>query len=270
MQKWLSLLLLLNLIAIPAAAQTATPVAMRDPNALALASRALQALAGGTVIRDITLLANVTYTAGSDEEMGSATLVALGNQQSRVTLNLNSGQRQEIRTGVRGAWVDTNGTPHRVRFSNNCTDANWFFPALTLAAVASDPSLALSFVGQEVYGGQSVLHLVLSHVIAGSNPRASAGIQRWSTMHLYLDAGTLQPAALAFTAHPDQNGSVDIPIEVRFAAYRSFDGVRVPTRIQRSIQNSLVLDLTVTNAAVNSGVQANVFAIPAIAAGGAQ
>lgn len=70
-----------------------TPVLVRDPNAVALASRALQGLMGGTVLHDITLEANATYVAGSDQEVGPATLVAMGNQQSRVTLNLSSGQR---------------------------------------------------------------------------------------------------------------------------------------------------------------------------------
>lgn len=117
---------------------TPAPVPARDPSAVSLAGRALQGLVGETPLTDITIVASATYTAGSDLEMGPATLVALGNQRSRVTLNLTSGQRQEIRRGSAGAWVGADGTPHAVGSSNCHVDAAWFYPALSLAALASD------------------------------------------------------------------------------------------------------------------------------------
>ena len=50
--------------------QTA-PVPVSSPQALNLASQALRALAGGTALADITIQANATYIAGSDEETGA-------------------------------------------------------------------------------------------------------------------------------------------------------------------------------------------------------
>lgn len=248
--------------------QTA-PLAVRDPSAVALANRALQALVGGTALTDITLQASATYIAGSDQETGPATLVALGNQQSRVTLNLTSGQRQEIRSGIAGVWVGADGAPHAMLSHNNFVDASWFYPAFTLAALASDPTLAISLVGQEVHNGEPVYHLLLDRVVTRNSPHTVALIQRISTVHLYLDASTLLPAALDFNIHPDRNTAIDIPVEIRCSTYHSFKGVQVPTHIQRYIQNSLTLDLTVANAAVNSGVPASTFTLPAVPAGGA-
>jgi hypothetical protein len=252
---------------------------VRDPNGVALASRALRALAGGTALTDITLQATATYIAGSDQETGTAALVALSNQQnptvggtgqSLVTLNLTGGQRQEIRSGFAGAWVGTDGTPHAL-LSHDCfVDAAWFYPGFTLAAFASDPTLAITLAGQEVHAGEPVFHLIVSRVVARKNPGTVAFIQRLSTMHLYLDASTLLPAALDFNLHHDKNTNMDIPVEIRFGGYQAFNGVQVPTRIQRYIQNSLVLDLTVTKAAVNSGVPVSLFTLPNIPTGGAQ
>jgi len=249
--------------------QTA-PVPVRDPNAVALASRALQALVGGTMLQDITLQANATYIAGSDQEVGPATLVAMGNQQSRVTLNLTSGQRQEIRRGIAGVWVGADGAAHTTLSHNSFVDAAWFYPAFTLAALASDPTLAITLVGQEVHAGEPVYHLVLYRVVSRKDPKVVALIERISAMHLYLDATTLRPAALDFNIHPDQNTSVDIPIEIGYGAYQSFNGVLVPMRIQKYIQNTLTLDLTVAKVAVNSGVPAVAFVLPAVPAGGVQ
>lgn len=248
----------------------AVPTPVRDPNALALASKALQALAGSTALTDITLQATATYTAGSDEEMGPATLVALGNQQSLMTLNLTDGERQEIRNGIAGVWVGPDGVAHAMASHNCFIDASWFYPAFTLVALASDPTLSIVLVGPEVHNGQSVYHLALQHVMSNQVGNAIVIVASISTMQLYLDAATLLPAYLDFNLHPDYDTDFNIPFEIRYAAYQAFNGVQVPTRIQRYIENSIELDFVVGNAAVNSGVQPSLFAFPPISTGGAQ
>ena len=227
-------------------------------------------MAGGTALTDITLQASATYIAGSDLEMGPATLVALGNQQSKVTLNLTNGQRQEIRAGTAGVWVGPDGTAHYMASHDCFIDASWFYPAFTLVAMASDPTLSISLVGQEVHAGESVYHLLLSHVMSSQIPNDIALIQGLSTMNLYLDATTLLPADLDFNFHPDTDTNVNIPMEIRYAGYQASNGVQVPALIQKYIQNSLVLNLTVASVAVNSGVQTSYFAFPYLPAGGGQ
>jgi hypothetical protein len=270
MQKWLSFFLLLNFIAVPAKAQTTAPVAVRDPNAVALASRALQSLAGGTALTDITMDGTAIHTAGSDREMGQASLIALGNRQSRVTLNLTSGQRQEIRSGPAGAWVGSDGTAHAAGSSNCHVDAAWFYPALILAAVGRDPSLQIGLIGQDLLAGESVYHLVIYHQFAVPNPKLSPILQTISSMHLYLDTSTLRPVVLNFNWHPATDVTTNIPVEIRYGAYQSFNGVWVPTQIQRYIQYSLDLNLTITSATANSGVPLSAFALPTTSTGGLQ
>lgn len=116
---------------------------------MALANRALQALVGGTALADITLQGSVTYTAGSDTETGAATLVARGSTNSLLTLNLSGGERREIRHGVAGVWTGVDRTPHAMARQNCYLDAAWFYPALSLAGLASDHTLIITLVGQE-------------------------------------------------------------------------------------------------------------------------
>ncbi|MBZ5671398.1 MAG: hypothetical protein LAO04_16915 [Acidobacteriia bacterium] len=252
----------------PAAAQPT--VAVSDPNAVALASRALQSLAGGTALNDITLQGSATYIAGSDEETGTATLVARGNAQSVVTLNLTGGQRQEVRNGVAGVWVGSDGTPHAMATHNCWTDANWFFPGLSLQALANDPQVSISYVGLETLDGTALHHLRLSRTVLGQTPQMTTDIQRLSAFDLYLDPRTLLPLVAEFNAHPDDDFNLTIPVEIQFADYRPVNGVRVPFRIRKLLQGTLTLDLTVANAAVNSGVPPTLFSISAVPTGGAQ
>lgn len=260
---------LLFLLAGVVLAQTAA-IPVSDPNAVSLASQSLRSLAGGTALTDITIQANANYVAGSDEETGTATLVARGNAQSRITLSLSGGQRQEIRNGIEGARVGANGAVTAMATHNCFINADWFFPALSLSALASDPTQIAVYAGQQVYEGRQVYHLTLFRYLGPQSAGASNLIQRVSTLDLYLDAVSLRPVALDFNVHPDNDANTSIPAEILFGGYQQMQGVWVPTRIQKYLQGSLLLDLTVTSVGVNSGVPASAFTLPIIAAGGAQ
>ncbi len=256
------LLLLLSLTATPAPAQTAAPAS--DPNAVALANQALQALAGGTALTDITLQGNVAFNAGSGPEAGTATMIARANTQSAVTVILPEGPRKELRNGSAGVWVGLDQTPHAMAASNCYLDASWFFPAFSLAALSGDPTLIVTLAGQETRNGQQVYHLTLLHSPAGQSPDVTSFVQQASKMDLYLDATTLRPAALDFNVHPENNPNFNIATEIRFSGYQSTAGVWAPGRVQKYVLNLLVLDFAATNLTVNSGIGDSAFALPAV------
>ena len=261
--------ILLLLLAGRAPGQTA-PVPVSSPQAIALANKSLESLAGGTALTDITIQANVGYVAGSDEETGTATLVARGDADSIVTLNLSGGQRQEIRNSVQGAWVGPDGTPHATGIHNCWIDADWFFPALTLHAMQTDPTLIVVYLGPANWNAVAALHLQFSHIIPGQPAAMTAAIQALSTLDFYLDPTSLLPLALDFNTHPDGNASVSLPVEIRFGNYQKASGVLVPFHIQKFLQGVLTMDLTVASAMVNSGVSAAMFTLPVLPTGGAQ
>lgn len=115
-----------------------------DAQAVALATQAIAALTGSTVVGDVTLTGNATWIAGSDVETGPVTLLAKGTGESRVDLTLSGGTRTEIRNDIagpfpQGAFID-NGGGQQPRAMHNCwTSASWFFPALSLLSAVSDP-----------------------------------------------------------------------------------------------------------------------------------
>lgn len=224
-----------------------------DPQALSYAANSIAALTGGTAINDVTLTGNVTWS-GSDT--GTATLTALGTGESRMDLALGSGTRAEIRdaqTGTQvGKWVNPDSTSGPYAAHNCWTDAVWFFPAL--GSLAAGPNVVLSYVGQETRNGASVQH-IQSYVYQANWPvGVTPSPQQLSTTDFYLDASTLLPVAVLFNAHPDDNASSNISTEVDFSTYQSFSGIQVPTRIQKYMQGSIMVDLTISNALFNTGL----------------
>jgi hypothetical protein len=144
---------------------------------------------------------------------------------------------------------------------HNCwTDASWFFPVLSSLA-ASDPSVVLSYVGLESRAGLSVHHLRSYRYVPAKSAKTTALTLQLSTTDYYLDASTLLPVAAVFNIHPDDDASVNIPVEILYSQYQLMNGLQVPLHIQRYLQGELAVDLLVSSAMVNSGLPDSEFNI---------
>jgi hypothetical protein len=230
-----------------------------DPAAVSLAQKSVAALTGGASISDVTLNASVTSVLGSDYETGTATLKAEGIAESRVDLSLSGGTRSDVRTSTSGtpagAWQKNGGAVTAYANHNCWTDAPWFFPALSSLSQTANPSFIFKYIGQEQHGGVNTQHI---QVYQASKV---ALLQHLSTIDFYLDPASALPLAIAFQVHPDLDASKDIPAEVRFANYQAVNGVPVPFHIQRMLNGGVVLDITVTSAAFNSGLPDSIFSL---------
>jgi hypothetical protein len=101
--------------------------------------------------------------------------------------------------------------------------------------------------------GVSVEHFTMIDGVSPDGSLPSSKLAHLMQIDIYLDSQTLRPAILSFNLHPDSNALVDIPIEVRYGAYTQIAGVWLPSHIQRYINSTLDLDLTVQSAQFNTG-----------------
>jgi len=251
-------------------AQTAgQTTAAKDPRAVTLLSSAISALVGGTNITDATLTGTVTRTAGSDVETGAVTLQALGGLAGRMNMTLTNGPWTEVINQLQGAlggeWSGPDGVQHAMAQHNALVPAAWFFPALALAEALSDPSVQVAYVDQETMGGVAVAHIQFWRVLPSglSSADASGLFAHLTTADVYLAAANSLPVALGFNIHPDDNEKLDIPIEIQYGDYQKINGILSPARVQKFINNSPFLDLSITGVAVNSNLSPSDFAVAA-------
>jgi hypothetical protein len=212
-------------------------------------------LTAGNAISDVTLTGSVTWSGGVAPETGTTTLLASGTGESRMNLALPSGTRTEIRdasTGMaQGKWIAQGGASGLYASQNCSTDAVWFFPAL--GSLAAGPNVVLTYVGQETRNGAAVQH-IQSYVYQSNPWGLSPTPQQLSTMDFYLDATTLLPVTITFNAHPDDDATTNLAIEVDFYNYQVLNGVLVPTHIQRSLQGNVLVDISISGASSNTGL----------------
>ena len=230
-----------------------------DLFAVSLAQKSVAALTGGLPVGDVTLNASVISILGSDNETGTGTFTAKGLSESRVGLNLSGGTRSEVRnignSGPAGAWARNGGASTAYAGHNTLTDAAWFFPALSSLTQTANPNVVFKYIGQEQHSGVNTQHIQIFQ----APPAGIASVQRLSTTEVYLDAATLLPVAMAFKVHPDKDMNTDIPAEILFANYRAVNGIQVPFHFQRMLNGGVILDVTVTSAALNTGLQDSSF-----------
>jgi hypothetical protein len=222
-------------------------------------------MTGGLIVSDVTLQGTARRVAGSDDETGTAVLKALASGEARIDLSFPSGTRSEVRansdTGPVGSWLGADSTKHPISNHNLMADSGWFFPVFTVAKTFGQ-EYAVSLIGQETRNSQSVIHIRVSQQFSGLRAGSAALLQRLSQFEIFLDSSTLLPVALAFSVHPDDDAALDIPAEVRFSNYRAVNGIEAPFRVQKFLNNGLVLDLQFQTLTLNAGLSAATFSVP--------
>jgi hypothetical protein len=226
-------------------------------------------LVGNTSISDITLMGSVRRVAGSDDETGSAMLKAAANGSSRLDFSFASGNSSEISSlfaaSPVGSWSGPDNAPHALAFHNLLAETAWFSPNLVVArrllptALPAGNTFIATYIAHETLNGQAVEHIAVSQSAPFPDAPGVPTFTHLSQVDLYLDSTTLLPAAISFNLHPDNNALLDLPVQVLFSDYRSVSGIQVPFRVQKFLNNSLILDLQFNSVAVNSGFSASSF-----------
>lgn len=241
--------------------QTPTSTAQSSPQVLTLLSQSLAALTGGQSITDITLSGTARRIVGPDDESGTAIYKAISGA-NRLDLSLSGGARSEVANLTGGApagsWSGPDGVSHPMALHNLSNLAS-ISPSFTLAALASVQNVVLTFIGQETKSGHTVYHVSGSQQFPQMAAKPAALERHLTQIDIFLDSSTSLPVALDFTTHPDNDAGLDIPIELVFSDYRSFNGARIPFHVQKFLNNSLLLDLQFTNAQLNSSLSVSLF-----------
>jgi hypothetical protein len=149
---------------------------------------------------------------------------------------------------------------HSIPFHNLLTEPAWFFPTFAIARRLAGSYLVTN-IGPETRNGQQVEHISVSQPAPAKYPAGPPTFQHLTQIDFFIDLQTLMPTAVSFNIHPDDNALLDIPVEIDFSDYHSVSGVQIPFHVQKFLNNSLLLDFQVQNAAINSGLPASAFAI---------
>jgi hypothetical protein len=248
--------------ATPNPAQTTTAAGTLNPSTVL--QNSLAVLVGTAALSDVTLTGTARRIVGSTDETGTVTFRALPTGEMRYDFSYPSGVWSEIHEGIAagplGSWSGPDGVAHPIAL-HNLANRSDIFPAFSLSPLLSSPNMMINLIGPETKNGQSVYHVAVSQQFPQLPPRSASLAQHLSQTDLFLDATTLLPVAVDFNTHPDDNSSLDIPVELLFSDYRSVSGSQIPFHVQKFLNNGLGLDLQFSSASINSGLAVSTFRV---------
>lgn len=220
-----------------------------------LLSSSAVAMQGQNSLADITLSGTARWLVGTEEETGMVQLQAISSGSCRLDFHAPSGTKSEVQTisnsGRAGSWIGTDRISHTTASHNLMTGSSWFYPVFMFSGILSDNSQIVQFVDND----GATIHIV-AHKLIDSNSATEADrlMEHLSRIDIYLNAATLLPEKLEFNSHADTNALMDIPVTIQYSNYLTENGITFPSRIQRSFNSGLQIDMRIQPTSTNSGL----------------
>jgi hypothetical protein len=244
---------------IVAPAQQSTPAPASATGAL---SQMAASFSGGQIVGQVQLTGTATWTLGSLQDSGTVTLTASSSGSSQMQLNLAStGQRTETQTGAGSSamcqWAGPDGIGHQISANNCWRSALWFLPPVSLQPSLLAANVGIVDLGESTVGSGSSIYrhlqstLISSELPTGSPTSPAGTLSAQSTEDFGLDPNSFLPAVLTYSILPDSGSSIPIVVEVHFSNYQTVNGVQVPFLIQRYMNGSLQLVITINSVQIN-------------------
>lgn len=260
-----SMLLLVSfsfLISAPLCAQqvssgTATPAAVRDPQAQTILQSSLQAM-GGSVPSDSVATGSISTVAGAQTSSGTVTILTKGLNESSVQVTTsNTSQTTVYANGE--ASLTTGGTLSALSLESAATSQAGEFPLPLIGALLNNPDTSFQYIGQETVSGRS-LHHVKAWDSFASQPSLQS-LSAFSARDIWIDANSLLPQRVSFVRRPAQGAVPGVAVDVFFISYTNSAGVLYPSTIQESMNGTPWATITIQNVAFNTGLADSDFPI---------
>ncbi|MGB8473518.1 MAG: hypothetical protein WCE61_05460 [Candidatus Acidiferrum sp.] len=236
--------------------QTSVAV-QRDPQAIALLQQTVAAMTS-SVPADSSATGTVTIVEGSTTQNGSIQILTRGTSQTAETVTLQDGQRAVVYSN--GDAKEINGAsssspPLELIVTDQCPD----FPLPLLLSSLSTADEAIHYVGAETLDSQPVQHIQVWNTFS-SNP-VLKNIAHFSTKDIWLDAISGLPLKIAYSRRPGSGAVPAIPVEVTYSNYTKVNGVLYPFQIDKSLNGTTWMTITISIVSFNTGLTASHFQV---------
>jgi hypothetical protein len=242
------------------AQQTSTQSVTKDPQAIAVLSRSLNA-AGGipavAAIHDYTGSGNITYYRGGGVAQGPATARARAVDEFRLDANLPDGMQSFVASNGAGSLVTTNGESRPLSFFNLIGIGSMILPIRRAAFALNDPTASIELIGVSSVDGQQTYQVRVSPQV-DTFIAATPAFRTLGTFELFVSQQSFQIVELSETIWV---GGALQPCsrEILFANFNSSNGFIVPFTITERIAGQRTWTLNLNSFTTNSGVADAVF-----------
>jgi len=243
--------------------QTSTTAAQRDPQAIAVITKVLNAAGGVSAlaaIQDYTGSGTVTYNWADSPVQGNVTVKGRGLAQFRLDATLHEGVH---------SWVVNNGTALQKLPDGSITPmpypftikaAGVSFPFAQLVVAMQDTSWSISYVGLATHNGQQAYDIGIQKIIPQkSDPSGFQGSV--TKADFFIDPNTFSILSVQDRAYPKYGEAGSSPHEMQFSNYQTVSGILVPFNMTDFIAGQQTTTIQLSQFTFNSGLTDADFAL---------
>jgi hypothetical protein len=221
----------------------------RDPQALAILQAAVAAM-GGSVPSDSTANGTVTTVAGSLTETGSVIVLTRGTDQTSEKIQTPHGSTVVYSKLQASQVIDAVPIPFSSELAASSRSLS--FPLPLVAAVLNNPDSGYVYVGLESPNGLQVHHLQYWNSF-NSKPRFQFLAEHTLT-DIWIDAVSGLPQRISQIQRAGRGSEPRIQLDTYLSNYRNVSGVLYPFSVQKSLNGSPWLTITITSVTFNTGL----------------
>ena len=167
----------------------------------------------------------------------------------------SGGNRSETQSGIgidmACEWARADAAAHSSDSASCQKSVPWALPALALQTAKLPAGAGYSDLGNATLNGTSYRHLQGQLVLAGIPAKLLPQFVTASTIDAYVDPQTFDLAAIRYQVHADDNPALNIQVEIRYGQVTTVNGARIPFLIQRYINGTLQLEITIASAQIS-------------------
>ncbi|HYY73085.1 MAG TPA: hypothetical protein VE778_05780 [Candidatus Bathyarchaeia archaeon] len=245
------------LLAFPVFGQQATSTVQRDLQAVAVLQASVRAM-GGSIPSDSTATGTVTLTAGTSTQSGNISILTRGTEQTSEQIQTSQVSTTTVYSNLQANAInDSASTPLSAELA--ATSRSVVFPLLSMASTLNNADSCLSYVGIESVNGASA-----HHIRYWNSFNSHANLQflaEFTLADIWIDAASYLPQRISQIRRGGRGLEPRITLDTVFANYQKIGGAAYPLLIQRSLNGSPWMTITITNVSFNTGLTDSSFPV---------
>jgi hypothetical protein len=248
-----------------ASAQTATSsqTPIRDPQAIALASRSLAAMGAPSASLQTNSRATGLLTMQFDTPVtASVVLESKGLTVSRAEMQQPNGTSVRVLQGGQAAIKNADGSIRRLNQVNTFCEHVGYIPAFSLLAEVPNPTAQVEFITSAGTNG-SPDDIIAVSLGQSSDPGQVVIQQSLSRRLFYINSASGLVDKIEYTYYSDApNPGIPMSVQEIFSDYRNVAGIAVPFHRATYLDGRLESDLQLSIVSFNVGIPDSDFVVP--------
>jgi len=236
----------------------------KDPQAIAIAAKAIAAMGGAQALltyQDSVSTGTLTLHRAKSVTSHPVTFKSKGTQETRAEFQMPTGTSLRIVNQGRGIFQNEDGTIRNLQQNNTYAERVNHIPLLSGLSEYQGGSVQVQYQGTALVNNQVNDVIAISYVPTTDPLQAAAYVEMTQSL-FFVNQTTALVDKIQYTNFAENDVSVKDNVEVYFSEYKNVGAISVPFIEAIFVNGNLDAEIVLQSVAFNAGLSDAEFALP--------